>query len=191
MMGSRRCEDRRPFLPIPSPFKGEGKGEGGSSMICSRSCKDGSQHGPSSAQHVIVPETENAVSGLSQISRPPRVGCATNHVLRTVKFYDQSALKAHEIHDVASNRMLTSELETTELAGPQMSPDQSLGVSGTLPKSAGEPGPALLRHPHPQPLPTKGEGELREPTSSLSSPLPLRERERVRVATPRRSPSPP
>ena len=118
---------------MPSPFKGEGKGEGGSDMICSRGCKDRSQHGPGIAQHVIVPETENAVAGLSQVSRPSHVGCATNHVLRAVKLHDQSALQTDEVHDVAANRVLSSELETSESAVPQMLPDQLFSISGTLP----------------------------------------------------------
>jgi hypothetical protein len=102
-------------------------------------------------------------------------------MLGAIKLDDESALKAHEIHDVAVDGMLPSELEASESTIPQVLPDQLLSIGGALPQPAGESGPALLRHPHPSPLPTKGEGELRERTSSLSYPLPLGERERVRA----------
>jgi hypothetical protein len=107
---------------MPSPFKGEGRGEGGSSMINSRGCKYGSQHGLSVAQHIIVPETKDAVSRIGQESRPNLIGLVV-HVLGTIKFNDDSALGTHEVHDVGANWVLASELEAPESAIPETLPD--------------------------------------------------------------------
>jgi len=75
------------------------------------------------AQHVTVPETEDTVPGLSQVTRPLCVGRAIKHMLRAIKLYDEPALSACEVHDVAANRPLTPELEAAKLARPQMTPN--------------------------------------------------------------------
>lgn len=102
-------------------------------MITSRSCKDGSQHCLSIAEDVIVPETEDAVSGLGQGSRPFRIGCSVDHVLGAIKLNDEPALGTDEVHNVGADRMLTSELEIPESAISQMPPDQLLCIGRALP----------------------------------------------------------
>jgi hypothetical protein len=83
-------------------------------------------------------------------------------VLGAIKLHDQSALRTDEVHDEAANRMLPTELVTTESSIPQTLPDPSLGISGAAPEPTGKSRPAATEHPHPTPLPTKGEGESDE-----------------------------
>jgi len=118
----------RPFPPIPSPFQGEGEGEGDSSTTSLGRLKDGSQHGIGAAEDVVVPEAEYSISCLDQNSCPLRIGGVANHVLGAIKLYDKLALGASEVHNVASNRVLTSELEPSEPPVPQVPPDESLSV---------------------------------------------------------------
>lgn len=91
--------------------------------------KDSRQHRISIAEDIVVPETEDSISSLDQDSRPPRIGRASDCVLRTIKLYDQPALKTREVRNVASDWVLASELEASESAGPETLPDQSLGIS--------------------------------------------------------------
>jgi hypothetical protein len=154
-----RLSPRRTHPPIPSPSKGEGKGEGASSTFSLCSCQDGSQYGIGVPEDVVVPEPEDAVSGISQISRPLRIGCSIDHMLGVIKLDDKSRLQAHKINDIAANRMLTPELETTELARSDVLPDQALGICRTPPQTAGER--RRRPRPHPHPLPLAGEGDER------------------------------
>jgi hypothetical protein len=135
--------------------------------------KDGCKHSISVAEHVIVPEAKNPVSGLAQRTFSHRIGATIDEVLRAIKLHDQAARGAGEVHNVLANRVLASELETTEPAIPQMLPDPPLSIGGALPQAASESCRAPNRHPHPNPRPIKGEGASKWDIERLAFPEPL------------------
>ncbi len=61
------------------------------------------------AQHVVVPETKDLVAFLSQAFVSNRICCGLI-VLPTVDFNDETLLAAHEITDVADDRLLPDKL---------------------------------------------------------------------------------
>jgi len=49
-------------------------------------------------------------------------------MLPAVNLDDEPFLHTNKIHDIRRNRILASELESTELTGPQTPPEFALGV---------------------------------------------------------------
>ena len=124
---------------------------------------------------VVVPEAQHTKS----FTLEPRVALEiilAVGMVQTVRFKDQIALEAHEIHDEATNWLLSVELHT-QLCSKQLIPQQQFGISLTLPQRPR----SRCQYAHPQKL----------PLPSLSLGGRGRRLRRVRGAAPhRRQPNP-
>ena len=65
----------------------------------------------------MVPETQDLITILGQKLSTTLVGLNLKSMVPAVKFHHYFAFRAAEIHNVAPDRMLTSELGVVHLAG--------------------------------------------------------------------------
>src|SRR5262245_47788896 len=78
--------------------------------------------------YVVVPESQNYKSLCFQPAVPFRVVVRGFRVLAAIQFDDQSRLKANEIDDIVTYRLLPLEFKTLESMSAQFAPDDSFGV---------------------------------------------------------------
>jgi len=109
-------------------------------------------------QHIIVPETQNAILMCAQPSVAAlivwRIG-----MLPAVKLDDDAQLQAREIGDKWSDRMLPSETEPCQLTHTQAPPKSRLGIGHVRSATASRISRArlLASLPPSQPSPASGE----------------------------------
>ncbi len=123
------CSDTTALIPAcfrPLPPEGEGWGEG--LFHCS---PNRLQHAVNVLVHIAVPKPKycepEIVEGLIAHNIPLRF----NRMPGPINFDNKLSLKANEIDDVWTERMLTTELTVIYLAGPHAGPN--LLFSGCLP----------------------------------------------------------
>jgi len=83
-------------------------------------------------QHLVIPESYNAIIEPFERSRPRRV--AFSRVLAAVDLHDQPALDAAKIDDVWANRPLALELESAEPTITHVKPHDFLGLGQVSPQ---------------------------------------------------------
>ncbi len=162
--------------------------------------EDAQQHRLTLHQHLAVGKAQYVIAQRIEFNGAALVGshALIAEMLTAIKFDDQQGLKAREVGDIPTHRVLTPELAATDLPIAQGSPQHTLGVRLGLAQLARPVCGAGHRiNPHPGPLPG-GEGMKRlasvgvvDPASltltlsqverALSSLSRLRERVGVRV----------
>jgi hypothetical protein len=122
------------------------------------------------AQHVVVPEAEDAIS---LIAKPfvswgiPRIG----RVLTAVDFDHQAVFATDEIRDVWSDRLLPHKLEAVQTAIADGAPKARLGKRQFPAQHTGAANPSGIRSTHQTPL-----------TRRASAPTSPRKRGEVNIA---------
>ncbi len=71
-----------------------------------------------SAEHIIVPESQNTIPAIAKPRVANRVGRAII-VLSPIDFNDKAMIEANEVGDVWSDRMLSAKSATSQLAAAQ------------------------------------------------------------------------
>ncbi len=134
-------------------------------------------------QHLIVPETEDAIPTGFQEFSSNTICMMPIEMLTSVHFDDNSLLMAGEIHKIGTDRRLTAEMRPLARKLPKMPPEFPLGVGhGTakLTRSSNSPIefalPGFVRHrrcsPHPSAREARGGrgGVIRELGAKNSAP---------------------
>ena len=123
------------------------------------------QHAVEIAQHLVVPEADDAKACGFQKRRSRRVGF--DAVLPAIDFHDQRCLEAQQVGDEVINGNLPPELRATELPVAQSRPQQRLCIGGIATKPPRISRQMQFRHARPFPLtpmlshrpsPAKGRG---------------------------------
>ena len=97
-------------------------------------------------QHLVVPEAQHVVAGGVQERIATPVSARTG-VLAAVDFNHETCLQAGEVDDVGTDRYLPPEPVARELAHPQASPEQALGVGHVGAQRAGPFSFLAVAHP--------------------------------------------
>jgi hypothetical protein len=63
------------------------------------------------------------------------VGLRMKNMLPAIELYDQTLLRATEIHDEPSDGILATKLETVQLSAPQAKPERTFCVGLPTPES--------------------------------------------------------
>ena len=135
-----------------------------------------SQHVFHPQQHVVVPETNDAVTVGLQKTRALVVLWRALKVLAAIEFDDQRWIKAEEIDNVRSYWNLAAEFVTAQLPVAQSTPQGLLRIRGCGSELTCAWNGSSRLHvgpPSPQPSPASGRGDKN--ASTLSPSLPARE----------------
>jgi hypothetical protein len=74
------------------------------------------------SKHIMIPKSDHAKSETRQIPSALQIERQIVRVLPAVNLHDQSCANADEVHDVASDRLLSPEAVLAEVAVAQMTP---------------------------------------------------------------------
>jgi hypothetical protein len=130
------------------------------------------EHAFDVTQDVMIPVSDDVISGFFERSRPNGVSSSSLNMLSTIDLQDQLQIQCDEIDDIPGNGLLPFEFGTFEPPIAQLAPHQLLGFSHSVPQRARLPihGGA----PSPNPLPN-GERALRaQNVFSVQNPRPIR-----------------
>jgi hypothetical protein len=96
------------------------------------------EHALEIAEDLVVPEAKDPVALLGKKGRALRVGIALGRMLTTVELDDQPFLRAAEVDEEWTNRMLATELEAPETAITKTRPESTLALGLGAPQPASE-----------------------------------------------------
>ena len=113
----------RVVLPVPSPLEGEGRVRGNIQFI-----SDLLQNCLGLAQYLVIPEAQNPIAHLGQIVSPMLIRLYLVAVMSAIKLNDQLHIRAKEVNDVTSDRLLATKLEAVYLSFTQPQPQFPFGV---------------------------------------------------------------
>jgi hypothetical protein len=94
------------------------------------------KHALDIGQHIIVPETQHAVTHGLQILGPMLVVIRLLRMLTTIQLNNQHGLRTDEIDDVTAYFVLPSELPSRQVAVAQVSPQQLFHIRHRTTQSA-------------------------------------------------------
>jgi hypothetical protein len=86
------------------------------------------QHTLNICHDLVVPIAQNTETFGFQILRSLPIRLPLVRMLPSVEFYNEEPRRAAEIHNVGTDRMLPSELETTELSGSETLPQKTFDI---------------------------------------------------------------
>jgi len=86
------------------------------------------QHSLCIAQHLIVPEPQHPIARLGQKLSPPLIRFNLISMMSAIQLNDQPRFWTEEVHDVATDWLLPSELKAVHLSAAQLHPQFALGV---------------------------------------------------------------
>jgi hypothetical protein len=95
--------------------------------MLNRSGDDHLEHARAIAQHVMIPEAQNAITFRYEPTIALNVACILS-VLATIDLDDQPLLLTNEVDNVAADWHLPPEAQSVEAMCPQHEPEASLGV---------------------------------------------------------------
>jgi len=157
------------LLPLPASGERAGvRGESSTSRVpFVQLSQNFSQHSLGSLEHVIIPESDYAITSSFKGCSARLVVRLTLGMLSAVEFHNQARLFANEIDEVRPNLVLSAELVAFEPAVAQMVPEPCFRIGlrtaqGTFTRMVLFAAHSLravswLRTPHPGPLPAGGE----------------------------------
>jgi hypothetical protein len=99
-----------------------------------------------STQHIVVPEAQHPKTTRSEKHVSTGIVVRLLGMLASVQLDDDGSLKAREVADIGSDRMLSAEFEACQLTSAQTLPKHALRMSRVFAKGAGE-----AKHPPTRP----------------------------------------
>jgi hypothetical protein len=90
------------------------------------------------SQYLMIPKSQNPVTSGFQKRSPALIALKLFSMLSAIGFDHQPGFKAGKINDIGFNDHLASELESTQPACPQVSPQQSFGIGCFVSQLFGE-----------------------------------------------------
>lgn len=112
------------------------------------------QHGLRLLQDLVVPETYHAITSTGEEGRPSHVVLYARRVLASIEFNNQPHVRATEIDDEWTDRLLPAEVRTRDLTTTQPSPQPALGCR-LIPAKPSSP---FSKHPLTLALSPEGRG---------------------------------
>jgi hypothetical protein len=130
-------------VKFASPLEGEvgpkvrvgGDGAAFSLLSALKCLTDKQQHPFSIAQHVVIPESDNAISASLE---PFGADTVVIGMLTAIDLDDQLSFRAEEIGDVRSDWVLSPETSSVQLLAPQTEPQSLLSIGEIATQFAGE-----------------------------------------------------
>ena len=156
--GARRFRRRG----APSPRRSPRWGEGDLRAPVERDQQfltNGFEHAFGVRQHVVVPETDDAVTERFDDGGARCIDGVS--MLSAVQFNREMRIAAGEVGDVGADRKLSDKFGAIELAGAKVPPQAFFRFGLIAPQFARDGSQAFFRHrrsPSPQPSPRRGEG---------------------------------
>ena len=80
------------------------------------------------SQHVVIPEPKHPIARLGEKASPPLICLGLIGMLSAIQLDDQLRFRAKEVHDAASDWLLSTELEAIHLSAPKIQPQLALSV---------------------------------------------------------------
>jgi hypothetical protein len=86
------------------------------------------QHAVDVAEHIVIPEAQNAISRPLKEFGSSAIGLFPNRMLPTIDLNHQTVIMADEIGNEPINRHLSPKLDPLDLGIPTFLPEQFLGI---------------------------------------------------------------